>query len=245
VKRTFARALAFAVVRSVTHRVERAPERRVHQARSPPRCWRASPQSLRPFGRIPQDRLRRERQLLQLFRFPTYINGDAQLTLRILSTPPFVDGIKAPIAMAEDLADLDERCAATEHGAGQRVAKGMRPLARRLEPGPLQAAVDDVADRRGVDEAPERRLRMEDLMAGGTYEFQSDFAKKHQAKGRAEGEAKGEAKGRAEAILDVLEARSLRVSDEARARILACTDAAQLATWVRKAVSVSSVDELF
>ncbi len=82
-------------------------------------------------------------------------------------------------------------------------------------------------------------------MAGGTYEFQSDFAKKHQAKGRAEGEAKGEAKGRAEAILDVFEVRSLRVSDEARARILACTDAAQLATWVRKAVSVSSVDELF
>ena len=89
------------------------------------------------------------------------------------------------------------------------------------------------------------RAALEDLMAGGTYEFQSEFAKKHQAKGRAEGEAKGEAKGRAEAILDVLEARSLRVSDEARARILACTDAAQLATWVRKAVSVSSVDELF
>jgi hypothetical protein len=77
------------------------------------------------------------------------------------------------------------------------------------------------------------RAALEDLMAGGTYEFQSDFAKKHQAKGRAE------------AILDVFEARSLRVSDEARARILACTDAAQLATWVRKAVSVSSVDELF
>ena len=39
------------------------------------------------------------------------------------------------------------------------------------------------------------RAALEDLMAGGTYEFQSDFAKKHQAKGRAEGEAKGEAKG--------------------------------------------------
>lgn len=85
------------------------------------------------------------------------------------------------------------------------------------------------------------RAALEDLMAGGTYEFQSDFAKKHQAKGRVEGEAKG----RAEAVLDVLEARDVRVSDAARARILACTDAAQLAGWVRKAITVTSVDELF
>jgi hypothetical protein len=81
------------------------------------------------------------------------------------------------------------------------------------------------------------RAALEDLMAGGNYEFQSDFAKKHQAKGRAE--------GRAEAVLDVLEARGVHVSDVARARILACTDPAQLAGWVRKAITVTSVDELF
>jgi hypothetical protein len=78
---------------------------------------------------------------------------------------------------------------------------------------------------------------LEDLMAGGTYEFESDFAKKYQAKGRAE--------GRAEALLAVLEARGLRASDEARARILACTDVAQLDAWIRKAVSVTSADEFF
>jgi hypothetical protein len=89
------------------------------------------------------------------------------------------------------------------------------------------------------------RTALEGLMASGTYEFQSEFAKKHQAKGRAEGVAEGEAKGRAEALLDVLEARGLPVSDEARARILACTDAAQLAAWVRSAVTAASVDELF
>jgi len=82
-------------------------------------------------------------------------------------------------------------------------------------------------------------------MAGGTYEFQSDFAKKHQAKGRAEGEAKGEAKGRAEALFAVLQARGFRVSDEVRARVLACIDVAQLDAWVRKAVTVNSADELF
>jgi hypothetical protein len=93
------------------------------------------------------------------------------------------------------------------------------------------------------------RTALEDLMAGGTYEFQSEFAKKHQAKGRAEGKAEGKAEGRtegrAEALLAVLEARGLRTSDEARARILACTDVAQLDTWIRKAVTVGSVDELF
>jgi hypothetical protein len=77
------------------------------------------------------------------------------------------------------------------------------------------------------------RTALEELMAGGTYEFQSEFAKKHQAKGRAD------------AVLDVLEARDVRVSDDARARILTCTDAAQLAAWVRKAVTVASADELF
>jgi hypothetical protein len=85
------------------------------------------------------------------------------------------------------------------------------------------------------------RTALEELMASGNYEFQSDFAKKHQAKGRAEGEAKG----RAEAILEVLEARGLRVSDEARARILACTDGAQLNTWLRKAATATTVDQVF
>jgi hypothetical protein len=81
------------------------------------------------------------------------------------------------------------------------------------------------------------RAALEDLMAGGTYEFQSDFAKKHQAKGRAE--------GRAEALLAVLEARGLRASDEARVRILACADATQLDAWIRKAATATSIDELF
>ena len=74
-------------------------------------------------------------------------------------------------------------------------------------------------------------------MASGNYEFQSDFAKKHQAKGRAEGQA--------ESLLAVLDARGLRASDEARARILGCTDAALLDAWLRRAVVIASVDELF
>jgi hypothetical protein len=81
------------------------------------------------------------------------------------------------------------------------------------------------------------RIALEELMAGGTYEFQSDFAKKHQAK--------GEAKGRAASLLAVLDARGLHIDGDARARILACTDAAQLDAWIRKAVAISAVSELF
>jgi len=81
------------------------------------------------------------------------------------------------------------------------------------------------------------RAALEKLMTSGTYEFQSDFVRKLIAK--------GEANGRAHAILAVLEARGLRASDEARARILACTDSAQLEAWIRKAVAITSVDELF
>jgi hypothetical protein len=85
------------------------------------------------------------------------------------------------------------------------------------------------------------RAALEELMAGGNYEFQSDFVKKFLAKG----EAKGRAEGRAEALLAVLEARGLSVTQDARARILECTDTAQLDAWIRKAVSINSVDELF
>jgi hypothetical protein len=89
------------------------------------------------------------------------------------------------------------------------------------------------------------RVALEELMASGSYEFQSDFAKKHQAKGHAEGRAEGRAEGEAKALLAVLEARGLTVSVEAKARILGCADPSLLEAWVRRAVTVASVDELF
>lgn len=53
--------------------------------------------------------------------------------------------------------------------------------------------------------------------------------------------AQGEAKGRVAALMAVLEARRLHVSNEARDRILACTDSERLDAWTRAAVSVTSV----
>ncbi|MEM9462299.1 MAG: hypothetical protein AAGF11_49560 [Myxococcota bacterium] len=57
------------------------------------------------------------------------------------------------------------------------------------------------------------------------------------SEGRAEGEAK--------ALLLVLESRGLVVSDEARARITACTDIEQLDAWLSRAASADSVDAIF
>jgi len=84
------------------------------------------------------------------------------------------------------------------------------------------------------------RATLEALMASGNYEFQSDFVKKYLAKAEAKGLAEGEAK----ALLAVLEARGVRVSDEARARVLACTDTTQLADWLRKAATATSIDQV-
>jgi predicted transposase YdaD len=63
-------------------------------------------------------------------------------------------------------------------------------------------------------------------------------------RGRAEGEAKGRVEGAARALLQILTARGLPVSVDARARIVTCDDLAQLDTWLARAVTVASVDEL-
>ena len=69
------------------------------------------------------------------------------------------------------------------------------------------------------------------------------------AEGKTEGEARGKAEGKAEgkaqAVLAVLEARGLAPTEQQRQRILACTDLEQLNSWVRKAVTLVDVEELF
>ncbi len=57
--------------------------------------------------------------------------------------------------------------------------------------------------------------------------------------------AEGEAKGEAKALLRVLERRALAISDSQRERILACSDMATLESWLDKAVTAASTDELF
>jgi hypothetical protein len=56
---------------------------------------------------------------------------------------------------------------------------------------------------------------------------------------------RGRRSEKAAAVLDVLDERGLSVSDEQRTRIVECTDLEALSRWLRRAVTVSSTDELF
>jgi len=97
------------------------------------------------------------------------------------------------------------------------------------------------------------RRYLEELMATGTYEYQSDFARRYFSQGRAEGKAEGVEEGRAEgavegqarAVLAVLDARGIDVPTDARTRIAECSNLDQLDLWVRRAATVASVRDLF
>ncbi len=69
------------------------------------------------------------------------------------------------------------------------------------------------------------------------HRYQSDFARRYYNQGEAKGEAK--------AVLAFLDARGIEIPDQARERITGCTDLDQLDTWVRRAATVNTVDELF
>lgn len=65
------------------------------------------------------------------------------------------------------------------------------------------------------------------------------------AEGKAEGKTEGIAEGMAEAIAKVLEGRGLELSPSTRERILGTRDLATLETWLPKAGTVSSPEDLF
>ncbi|MFI6118686.1 hypothetical protein ACIBCU_02280 [Streptomyces sp. NPDC051064] len=65
------------------------------------------------------------------------------------------------------------------------------------------------------------------------------------AEGRAEGREKGHAEGQAEALLLILEARGIGITDATRERISACGDPDLLRRWLVRAAFVAASDEIF
>ncbi len=65
------------------------------------------------------------------------------------------------------------------------------------------------------------------------------------AEGEARGEARGKVKGEAEALLVVLGGLGVDVPDAARERIMACTDHEVLESWLRRAVTAKTIDDVF
>ncbi|HEX2574172.1 MAG TPA: hypothetical protein VH877_31790 [Polyangia bacterium] len=93
------------------------------------------------------------------------------------------------------------------------------------------------------------RQALEQEMETRKYEYQSEFARNYfaqgEAKGRAEGKAEGKAEGEVDALLAVLGARGMTVDAETHARIVSCVDLGLLKQWIVRAVTASSLAEVF
>lgn len=70
-------------------------------------------------------------------------------------------------------------------------------------------------------------------MQTGNYVCRSEFARRYIAQGRAEGKAEGRIEGEARALLRILNARGLGMSDAERAQIIGCADLATVEGWDR------------
>lgn len=81
------------------------------------------------------------------------------------------------------------------------------------------------------------RKHLEGLMATQAFTYRSEFTQRYVDQGRAEAEA--------ESVLRVLAARGVEVTDEVHDRVTSCTDADQLAEWLRRAATADTADELF
>jgi hypothetical protein len=132
---------------------------------------------------------------------------------------------------------------AVVHGQGDHaddIARAAFEAVRRLDGEQLAVYTDVVI----ASLRASARIILEGLMANGTYEYQSDFAKKFVAQGQAEGEARGEARGKALAVIGVLEARGLPVPPDVRARIEGCIDVGTLDLWIARAVTAAAAAEV-
>ncbi|MGW4641461.1 hypothetical protein ACWEN6_23275 [Sphaerisporangium sp. NPDC004334] len=93
-----------------------------------------------------------------------------------------------------------------------------------------------------------RRI-LEEIMTDTTWPVFSPFAREHYGKGLEAGKQEGRVEGRVvekvSAVLTILEARGVQVSDDARKRITACADLTVLDTWMLRSITATSTDELF
>jgi hypothetical protein len=161
---------------------------------------------------------------------------------------PLVAGPDAiPVLTDEQAARRDPELAvlsAMAHGqaeVGQAIAQTVMAAVAGLEAERVRLYVDLAMSSLG--EAA--RNALEALMQSGTYEYQSEFARRYVAQGREEGLQEGLQKGEVAALLEVLDARGLAVDAAARQQIQACMELSQLKRWLRMAVTVESVHELF
>jgi len=91
--------------------------------------------------------------------------------------------------------------------------------------------------------------RLENMMDQSTDTRFSPFAKRHFASGREEGREEGreaaEVAGRVQALLSILQSRGLELGDVVRRRVLGCTDASLLDSWICRAATAEQMVDVF
>ena len=75
-------------------------------------------------------------------------------------------------------------------------------------------------------------------------EMLRELAARHERQGRAEGKAEGKAEGEGQAVLTVLGVRGVPVPAAVREKILACTDLTRLESWLRRAVTARTAEDV-
>ncbi|MFC3998286.1 hypothetical protein ACFOVU_20340 [Nocardiopsis sediminis] len=121
------------------------------------------------------------------------------------------------------------------------VLKALAPAMRALKGSPGAVYADYLLA--ALPAAAKKYL--EDAVKQGTYEYQTELFRAPYLKGQAEGRAEGKAEGEAHSIFLVLAARGIDVPDAVCERINACTDIPTLNTWVSRAATVNTIEELF
>ncbi len=121
-------------------------------------------------------------------------------------------------------------------------------LAERLPlplQGPMLRAIFGVLGEHLVAYLKDAEMNSEQLPeTRAARRFRTFYEERGKTEGLAEGKREGLAEGKREALLVLLGARGLAVSDTERAAIAACSDAAQLDRWIARAVTATSAAEV-
>jgi hypothetical protein len=126
------------------------------------------------------------------------------------------------------------------HGGEADVDAAFPAIAEALRTlGPKKAILYHDIVLAGLPQAPRARWEAYMSTAIGS-EYRSELLREVDARGRALGEARGEGR----AVLTVLDARGVPVPEAIREQILACTDLPQLDTWLRRAVTAATADDV-
>ncbi|WP_239341582.1 CATRA conflict system CASPASE/TPR repeat-associated protein [Frankia sp. CiP3] len=139
-------------------------------------------------------------------------------------------------------AEILDEC---DHGAVR--APYRRILAAALARYPHNTVFRELAQRHGI-EVPEfddpASHRYPPPTAGGLSLATSRESVINQHKTKGDYMREVDARGEGQAVLTVLDTRGVHVPEGIREEILACTDLAQLGTWLRRAVTVSTAEEV-